>query len=140
MSDQPSIPIPLTPERRLTRVAAILARGIIRLRRPAPAHDRLGVLADRDIPSVGDARITPPCVRLSDRCRESCCIESRRHEPHQRAVPFFKLTVHEVIARDHRYAGQPGFVDREAVGFVVARVAKDVGDAEPIADAALARS
>jgi hypothetical protein len=32
MSDQPSIPIPLTRERRLARVAAILARGMIRLR------------------------------------------------------------------------------------------------------------
>jgi hypothetical protein len=35
MSDQPSIPMPLTRERRLTRVAAILARGIIRLRQTA---------------------------------------------------------------------------------------------------------
>ena len=35
MSDQPSIPIPLTLERRLTRVAAILARGIMRLGRAA---------------------------------------------------------------------------------------------------------
>jgi hypothetical protein len=35
MSNQPSIPMPLTRERRLTRVAAILARGIIRLRQTA---------------------------------------------------------------------------------------------------------
>jgi hypothetical protein len=39
MSDQLSIPIPLTRERRLARVAAILARGIIRLRGSAEHSD-----------------------------------------------------------------------------------------------------
>jgi hypothetical protein len=52
-------------------------------------------------------------------------------------MPFLEQPVHEIVTRDDRHAGEPRFVDREAVGFVVARVAKDVGDAEPIPDATL---
>ncbi len=52
-------------------------------------------------------------------------------------MPLLELAVHEVIARDDWYPGKPSFVGREAVRFVVARVAEDVGDAEPVADTAL---
>lgn len=52
-------------------------------------------------------------------------------------MTLFELAVDEVVAGHDRHAGEPGFVDREAVGFVVAGVAEDVGDAEPIADPAL---
>jgi hypothetical protein len=49
MSDQPSIAIPLTPERRLTRVAAILARGIFRFR-PVAEHS--------ESQNLGNSRLT----------------------------------------------------------------------------------
>jgi hypothetical protein len=59
MSDQPSIPIPLTPERRLTRVAAILARGIMRLRRAAEHSDPqiLGDSRQPDLEVVSESRL-----------------------------------------------------------------------------------
>lgn len=59
MSDQPSIPIPLTPERRLRRVAAILARGIIRLRRPAEHTEPQNLEESRpaDLEVVSESRL-----------------------------------------------------------------------------------
>jgi hypothetical protein len=59
MSDQPSIPIPLTPERRLTRVAAILARGIMRLRRAAENSEsqNLGESRPADLEVVSESRL-----------------------------------------------------------------------------------
>jgi hypothetical protein len=64
MSDQLSITIPLTPGRRLTRVAAILARGIMRLRHMAENHPprNLGDFRQPDLEVVSEARL---CV--SDR-------------------------------------------------------------------------
>jgi hypothetical protein len=59
MPDQPSITIPLTPERRLTRVAAILARGIMRLRRSAehPEPKILGDSRQPDLEVVSESRL-----------------------------------------------------------------------------------
>ena len=59
MSNQPSIPIPLTPERRLTRVAAILARGIMRLRHMAENHPprNLGDSRLPDLEVVSESRL-----------------------------------------------------------------------------------
>ena len=59
MSDQPSIPVPLTPERRLTRVAAILARGIMRLRQTAehPEPQNLGDSRLPDLEVVSESRL-----------------------------------------------------------------------------------
>jgi len=59
MSDQPSIPIPLKPERRLSRVAAILARGIIRLRRSAEPSEPeiLGDSRQPDLEVVSESRL-----------------------------------------------------------------------------------
>jgi hypothetical protein len=59
MSDQPSISIPLTPERRLIRVAAILARGIIRFRRPAEHSEpqNLGESRQPDLEVVSESRL-----------------------------------------------------------------------------------
>jgi hypothetical protein len=59
MSDQPSIPIPLTRERRLTRVAAILARGIIRLRRSMDHSDpqNLDESRPRDLEVSSESRL-----------------------------------------------------------------------------------
>jgi hypothetical protein len=64
MSDQPSIPIPLTPERRRTRVAAILAGGIMHLRQVAENHTprNLGDSRQPDLEVVLESRL---CV--SDR-------------------------------------------------------------------------
>lgn len=61
MSDQPSIPIPLTPERRLTRVAAILARGIMRLRRAAE-HPEPQILGDSCLPDLEVVSESRLCV------------------------------------------------------------------------------
>jgi hypothetical protein len=59
MSNQPSIQIPLTPERRLTRVAAILARGIIRLLRPAEHLEPQNLRDSRqpDLEVVSESRL-----------------------------------------------------------------------------------
>jgi hypothetical protein len=59
MSDQPSIPIPLTPERRLTRIAAVLARGNTRLHRAAEHSDpqNLGDSRRPDLEVVSEARL-----------------------------------------------------------------------------------
>ncbi len=59
MSDQPSIPILLTPERRLKRVAAILARGIMRLRRAAENSEsqNLGDSRPSDLEVVSESRL-----------------------------------------------------------------------------------
>ena len=59
MSDQPSISSPLTPERRLTRVAAILARGIMRLRRAAEPSEsqNLGDSRQPDLEVVSESRL-----------------------------------------------------------------------------------
>ncbi len=59
MSDQPSIPIPLTPQRRLTRVAAILARGIMRLRRAAEDSEPQNLCDSRlpDLEVVSESRL-----------------------------------------------------------------------------------
>jgi hypothetical protein len=59
MSDQPSIPIRLTPERRLTRIAAILARGNMRLRRAADFSNpqNLGDSRQPDLEVVSEARL-----------------------------------------------------------------------------------
>jgi hypothetical protein len=59
MPDQPSILIPLTRERRLARVAAILARGIIRLRQTA-GHlppQNLGESRPSDLEVVSESRL-----------------------------------------------------------------------------------
>ncbi len=66
MPDQPSIPIPLTRERRLRRVAAILARGIMRLRRAAENSEsqNLGDSRRPDLEVVSESRL---CV--SDRLK-----------------------------------------------------------------------
>ena len=61
MSDQPSIPIPLTPERRLKRVAAILARGIMRLRRAAE-HSESQNLGDSRLPDLEVVSESRLCV------------------------------------------------------------------------------
>ena len=64
MSDQPSIPILLTPEQRLARVATILARGIMRLRHVAENHP------PRDL---GDSR--PPDLEVASESR--LCVSDR---------------------------------------------------------------
>ena len=61
MSDQPSIPIPLTPERRLTRVAAILARGIMRLRR-SEEHSESQNLGNSGLPDLEVVSESRLCV------------------------------------------------------------------------------
>lgn len=45
--------------------------------------------------------------------------------------------IHKIIKRQQLQARQPSLVNREAVELVVAGMAKDVGDAKRIADAAL---
>ena len=59
MSDQPSIPILLTPEQGLTRVAAILAGGIMRLRHVAENHPprNLGDSCQPDLDVVSESRL-----------------------------------------------------------------------------------
>lgn len=61
MPDQPSIRIPLTPTRRLTRVAAILARGIMRLRRSAE-HSEPQFLGDSRLPDLEVVSESRLCV------------------------------------------------------------------------------
>jgi hypothetical protein len=105
--------------------------------RPPPPHGRGRVLAVCHVPCVGDSGIVPSGERLYDRGRESRRLRTGRNEPHHRAMSLFEESVYKVVARHDWYAGEPRLVDREAVRFVVARVAEDVGDAEPVADAAL---
>ncbi len=52
-------------------------------------------------------------------------------------MPLLEQPLFEVIAQHDRHASRPLLVDRDTIGFVVARVAEDIGDAEPVADAAL---
>ncbi len=54
-------------------------------------------------------------------------------------MQLLEQPIDEIVARHHGHAGKPRLVDREAVGFVVARMAKNVGNSKPVADAALGR-
>ncbi len=54
-------------------------------------------------------------------------------------MTLLELAVYEVVARDDWDADEPGFADRGAVRFAVARMAEGVDNAEAIADPAWGR-
>ena len=60
MPDLSTIPITLTPKRRLAKVAAILARGIVRLRNSAEQvpPQKLGESRQPDLEVVSESRLS----------------------------------------------------------------------------------
>ena len=107
--------------------------------RPPRSHHRCRVIPHRHFASAVHARFAFAGVRFLDGGSQLFRNWPDWNDPHKRTVPLLEQPVDEIIARHDRDAGEPRFVDREAVGVVVTGMTQHIGDREPISDSPLGR-